>query len=580
MKNKLSPPQTGPIHWMASNPVAANILMLFFLIGGIYWGTQIKQEVFPEFERDEVRISVAYPGASPEEVVDGIILPVEEAISSLEGIEQVQSTAVEGQGTVTAEALVDTDLQQLAVDIKNEVDRISAFPDDAEEPKVIIPSRRRSVITLILFGELPDAVLKESAEMVRDQLLLDPLISQLELQGNRPLEIAVNVSQETLRTYGLTMQTLASQIRNGSIDLPGGTIKTSSGDVQLRMKERRNIGREFASIPILMTEEGTQISLDDIADIQDGFEETDQAMLYNGMPAIGIEIFRVGDQGPIEIADAVKKRVDTLRDTLPVGLSVDTVNDRSLIYQQRLNLLLKNGYLGLTLVFLLLGLFLEPRLAFWVTMGIPVSFLGSLLFLPFFDVSVNMISLFAFIVSLGIVVDDTIIIGENVYRLRQLGYDPLEAALIGAREMAAPVTFAVLTNIVTFMPLYFIPGVMGKIFRAIPVVVGVVFFISLIEALFVLPAHLGHQRPLKGRIGSLLEKVQARISNGITRIIEKSFTPLIILALRYRYISTAIAMTILLLTGAYIKSGHMGMTMFPKVESDRAYVSFELSTLR
>lgn len=576
MKDTLYSTHAGPIHWMAANPVAANILMLFFLIGGIYWGTQIKQEVFPEFERDEVRISVAYPGASPEEVVDGIILPVEEAISSLEGIEQVQSTAVEGRGTVTAEALADTDLQQLAVDIKNEVDRISSFPDDAEEPKVTIPSRRRSVITLILYGALPDAVLKESAEMVRDQLLLDPLISQLELQGNRPLEIAVNVSQETLRAYGLTMQALAEKIKNGSIDLPGGTIKTSSGDVQLRMKERRNVGSEFASIPVLMTEEGSQLRLGDIADIKDGFEETDQAMHYNGLPAIGIEVFRVGDQGPIEIADAVKKRVIALRGTLPDGLNVDTVNDRSLIYQQRLNLLLKNGYLGLTLVFLLLGLFLEPRLAFWVTMGIPVSFLGSLLFLPFFDVSVNMVSLFAFIVSLGIVVDDTIIIGENIYRLRQLGYDRLEAALIGAREMAAPVTFAVLTNIVTFMPLYFIPGVMGKIFRAIPVVVGTVFFISLIEALFVLPAHLGHQRPLQGRLGLLLEKMQARISNGITKIIKKSFTPVIIIALRYRYISTAIAMTILVLTGAYIKSGHMGMTMFPKVESDRSYVSFEL----
>lgn len=561
---------------MASNAVAANILMLFFLVGGLYWGTQIKQEVFPEFERDEVRVTVAYPGASPAEVVDGIVLPVEEAIASLEGIEQVYSSAVEGRGTVTVEALIDTDLQQLAIDIKNEVDRISAFPDDAEEPTVAVPSRRRSVITLILYGELEETVLKESAEMVRDQLLLDPLISQVELQGNRPLEISVDINQQTLRTYGLTLQAISEKIRNASLDLPGGTIKTSGGDIQLRMKERRNLGREFASIPIVVTDDGSVLHLEDIASIRDDFAETDSAMQYNGQPAIGIEVFRVGRQGPIEIAEAVKRRVDILRQILPDGLSVDTVNDRSLIYQQRLNLLLKNGYLGLALVLLLLGIFLEPRLAFWVTMGIPVSFLGSLLFLPFFDVSINMVSLFAFIVSLGIVVDDTIIIGENVYRLRQEGYGTLKAAIIGAREMAAPVTFAILTNIVTFMPLYFIPGVMGKIFRAIPVVVGTVFFISLIEALFVLPAHLGHQQPLRGSLGSMLEKFQQRVSRGIARLIKHTFTPCVVLALRYRYVSTALGLSILLVTAAFIRSGHMGMTMFPRVESDRAYVSFSL----
>ncbi len=568
--------QKNTISWMANNPVAANILMLFFLLGGLYWGTQIKEEVFPEFERDEVRVSVSYPGAGPEEIVDGIILPIEEAISSLEGIEQVYSTAVEGRGTVTAEALIDTDLQQLSIDIKSEVDRISSFPVDAEEPVVTIPSRRRSVITLMLYGALSEQVLRESAEMVRDRLRQDPLLTQIELQGDRPREIAINVSQETLRAFGLTMDELGRQIRAGSLDLPGGTVKTSGGHVQLRLKERRNIGTEYESIPIISTVDGAQLQLGDIASITDDFEETEYGMRYNGYPALGVEVFRVGNQGPIEIAEAVNKHVEHLRTVLPDGLHIDTVNDRSQIYKQRLHLLLKNGYLGLGLIFLLLSLFLEPRLAFWVTMGIPVSFLGSLLFLPSMDVSINMVSLFAFIVSLGIVVDDTIIVGENVYSFRQKGYPALEAAILGAREMAVPVTFAVLTNIVTFMPLYFVPGIMGKIFRTIPVVVGIVFLISLIEALFVLPAHLGHQKPLPGKAGALLERFQLGISNAITRIIEQFFTPVIILALRYRYISTALSIGLLLITGAFIKSGHMGMTMFPRVESDRAYVSFSL----
>lgn len=566
----------GSIGWMATNPVAANILMLVFLIGGLSWGLQIKQEVFPEFEIDVVEIRVAYPGASPEEVAEGIILPVEEAIAGLDGIKEVVSSAVEGRGTVRVEALRGVDIQQLTLDIKSEVDRIDSFPLEAEEPEVLVPIRRRSVISLILYGDLSRQVLRETAERVRDQLLQDPQITQADLIGARPLEIAIDIDQETLRSYGLSLQEVATRIRQASLDLPGGIIKATSGQVQLRMKERRELGHEFGTLPILTSSDGSQLLLRDIAVINDGFAQTDSSLSYNHLPAIGVEVFRTGDQGPIEIADAVRRHVRDLAATLPAGISVAAVDDRSAIYKQRLNLLLKNGYLGLALVFILLGIFLEPRLAFWVTMGIPVSFLGSLLFLPFLNVSINMVSLFAFIVSLGIVVDDTIIIGENVYRLRQQGYTAIEAAIRGAREMAVPVTFAVLTNIITFMPLYFIPGVMGKIFRSIPMVVVVVFLISLVEALFVLPAHLGHQKPLTGRIGSTIAGWQQGISDGISRLIRKVYTPSLIFCLHFRYITLATGIAVLLITGAYIKSGRMGMTMFPRVESDKAYAGFSL----
>lgn len=566
----------GPMGWMAANPVAANILMLFFLLGGLYWGTQIKQEVFPEFDLDEVIIRVAYPGASPEEVAEGIILPVEEAISTLEGIKEITSTAVEGSGTVRVEAMLDTDLQQLALDIKNEVDRITSFPVDAEEPSVTIPIKRRSVITLILYGDLSRHVLRENAEMVRDRLLQDPVISQVELLGARPLEISIEISHDLLRSYDLSLQEIATRIRQASLNLPGGVIKAPGGQVQLRMKERKDFGSEFENLPVLTTSDGTPVLLRDIAMVTDGFRETDRELSYNHKPAIGVEVFRVGEQGPIEIAEAVRRHMRILQAILPEGIEVAAVNDRSEIYKQRLQLLLKNGYLGLILVFLLLGIFLEPRLAFWVTMGIPVSFLGSLLFLPMLDVSINMVSLFAFIVSLGIVVDDTIIIGENVYRLRQQGLSAMEAAISGAREMAVPVTFAVLTNIITFMPLYFVPGVMGKIFRNIPLVVVVVFLISLVEALFVLPAHLGHQKPLQGKAAAVIAGWQQTISIGIRRLIQQVFTPTLIFCLRYRYITVALGLTLLMITGAWIKSGRMGMTMFPRIESDKAYVRFTL----
>jgi multidrug efflux pump subunit AcrB len=561
---------------MATNPVAANILMFFFLLGGLYWAGQIKQEVFPEFDLDEIVVRVAYPGAGPEEVAEGIILPVEEALSGLEDIRDINSSAVEGSGTIRVEARKGADLQQLALDIKNEVDRISSFPVDAEEPSVSVPLRRRSVITLVLYGELSRQVLRENGEMVRDRLLQDPIIAQVDLRGDRPLEVSIEIPAEILRSYDITLQEIAERIRRASLDLPGGSIRASGGQIQLRMKEKRDLGREFGSLPILTTGDGMPILLRDLAVIRDGFAETDQELTFNGRPAIGIEVYRVGDQGPMEIARAVRRHMADLQQTLPAGISVAAVDDRSEVYKQRLHLLLKNGYLGLILVFLLLGIFLEPRLAFWVTLGIPVSFLGSLLFLPMLDVSINMISLFAFIVSLGIVVDDTIIIGENVYRLRQEGKSALDSAVEGAREMAVPVTFSVLTNIITFMPLYFVPGVMGKIFRDIPLVVAVVFAISLVEALFVLPAHLGHQKPLRGRVAAMIADWQARVSAAIGSIIQRGFTPSLIFCLRYRYITVASGLALLMVTGAFIKSGRMGMTLFPRIESDKAYVSFAL----
>lgn len=566
----------GPMAWMAANSVPANLLMLLLLVGGFLWGTRIKQEVFPEFDLDRVTISVSYPGASPEEIEQGIILPIEEAIQGVDGIEEISSTAREGSGTVNVEAIVDTDIQQLATDIKNEVDRITAFPEEAEKPLVVIPSRKRRVISLIVYGDQDRSVLREVTEIIRDQLLQDDEITQTELLGERPLELSVEISQTTLKQYNLTLGQVAEIIRRSSLDLPGGSIKTRGGEILVRVKEQKDFKNEYAAIPVITNADGTFLTLGDIAVITDDFEETDQQLIYNNKPAIGIDVFRVGTQTPITVSDAVHRHMERLREILPAGVTVDTVNDRSEIFKQRINLLLTNGYLGLTLVFLLLGLFLEARLAFWVTMGIPISFLGSLFFLPHFGVSINMVSLFAFIITLGIVVDDTIVIGENVYRYRQQGMNFLEAAIKGAREVAMPVTFSVLTNIVTFLPLYFVPGVMGKIFRTIPVVVAAVFLISLLEALFILPAHLGHQKKLHKGFFYSLNRHQQGFSNWFTNFIKNVYGPSLRLSLRFRYVSMTIGIVILLITISYVKSGRMGMTMFPRVESDFSYVSATL----
>ena len=565
----------GPIAWMAGRSVTANLLMLVLLIGGLIMGQNIRKDVFPDFELDLVTISLPYPGASPEEVERGTILAVEEAIQDIEGIKEITATAREGSGTVTVEIIEGEDVGQIAQEIKNGVDRITSFPEDAEDPQVTVPSRKRYVVSLALYGDQSEWVLREEAENIRDRLLLDPEISQVELQGVRDYEISIEIPQEVLRTYDLTLDEVARAISRGAVEVPGGAIKTAGGDVLVRVSERREYGREFGRIPIISAPDGTEVVLEDIAQIHDDFAETDSFATFNGKPAIMIEVYRVGDQSPIEVADAVHRQVEDINTILPEGLNLVSQNDRSEIYRQRLNLMLTNGYFGLALVFILLSVFLEARLAFWVSLGIPISFLGSLLILPVIGVTFNMVSMFAFIVTLGIVVDDAIVVGENVYYNRQQGMGWLEAAMTGAGEISMPVIFSVLTNMVTFMPIFFVPGFMGKVFREIPLVVVTVFFLSLVESLFILPAHLAHRKESAGRKGYLdfLHRWQQRFSDFFVRMVRIRYGPFLALVLRWRYVSFSLGLLILMLAFGYVKSGRMGFELFPKIESDYAAVT-------
>jgi multidrug efflux pump subunit AcrB len=571
------PALRGPIAWMAGHSVTANLIMLVLLVGGLLWSMHIKQEVFPDFELDFVNITVAYPGASPSEVERGIIWAIEEAVQGLEGIEEVTAKANEGVGTVTVEVLEGTDPGRMAQKIQNEVDQITSFPDEAEQPKVAIADRKRSVVSVILHGDQSEWVLRQWAEDLRMRMLQDPDITQVDLEGIRDFEISIEIPQDTLRAYGLTLDEVAQKIGAAAVELPGGSIKTEAGDVLVRMKERRNFGREFGSLPVVTSNDGTEVRLADIARIEDGFEESDRFATYNGHRAIRLEVSRVGDQTPITVSDAVKRQVLNLEASLPPGLHLSLLNDRSDIYRQRLNLMLRNGFLGLGLVFIVLAVFLEARLAFWVSLGIPISFLGSLLFLPAAGVSINMVSLFAFIVTLGIVVDDAIVVGENVYYHRQQGLPWLQAAVHGARDIAMPVTFSVLTNMVAFLPLMFIPGIMGKVFSQIPVVVLSVFAISLVESLFVLPAHLGHQAEDRSP-GPLafLHRAQQRFSLFFANMVQRHYGDLLEWLLRNRYVTLCIGLAILLLTYGYVQSGRMGRTLFPKIESDYARVTATL----
>ncbi|MFH1378325.1 MAG: efflux RND transporter permease subunit [Planctomycetota bacterium] len=567
----------GAVAWMAGHSVAANLMMLLCIVGGIMALWRVKQEVFPDLALDIVTISVSYPGASPEEVESGIVTAIEESVRGLDNVKTVSSRSSEGVGVITVEMLLGGDLQRLSQDVQSEVDRIRGLPQDSEDPVVSIAARSREVLELVLYGDAPATSMLHYAETIQDILLQNEKITKIEIEGLPELEISVEVPQENLRRYGLTLADIATKINQSAIDIPGGGIKADSGEILIRMKERRDYGRQFKEIPIIAGPDGAVVTLGQIATITDGFEETDRYALYNGKPTVTLEVYRIGDQTPVQVADAVRAALPDIEAILPAGLNVVIMNDGSKNYKDRVELLVKNAMFGLVLVFITLGLFLDVRLAFWVMLGIPVSFLGTLLLMPSMDVSINMMTLFAFIIALGIVVDDAIVVGENVYHYRQDGYSFLAAAVKGVREVSTPVTFSILTNIATFVPIALIPGVMGKIFRMVPIVVCTIFIISLLESVFILPAHLGHQRKRKpwGPF-ILIQDGQQAFSHWFTRWVRRRYAPFLEFTLAHRYLSIAAAIAMLVIASGYALSGRMGMSVFPTIESDYSQATVTL----
>lgn len=564
----------GPIAWMARNSVAANILMVILLVGGLMYSKRVKQEFLPEAQLDLVSVGVPYPGAGPEEVEQGILLAVEEAVRGIDGVKKVTATANEGYGSALIEVLPTHDANQVTDDVRNEISRILTFPLDAEKPVISAIKFKVPVLDMVVAADLPENVLREITEQVRDRLLQEKGISQVELQDVRSLEISIEIPQDRLREYGLSLSDVANILSRSSVELPGGGLKTSGGEILVRVMDRRDLGREFARIPIVTAGDGTRILLEDLAVIRDSFDESDRFKFFNGKPAMQMTVFRIGEETPLTVEAAVLDVIEEMEATLPDGIEIAVTGNRAEMFRGRMGLLLKNGLLGLVLVFIVLGLFLEMRLAFWVMLGIPISFLGTFLFLPGFDVSLNMVSMFAFLIALGIVVDDAIVVGENIYHSHQNGMPFMEAAIHGAKEICVPVTFSILTNIVAFLPLYFVPGHMGKFFRVIPLVVCTTFIISLVEALFILPAHLAHQKDRKNH--SRLHLWQQSFGRRFTRFVKNVYGPFLDKALRARYITVSVGIVVLIITMGYIASGRMGWELFPSVESDMAICRYTL----
>lgn len=565
------------VAWFAGNHVAANLLMLFILLAGTVTGLSMKLEVFPETDLDRISIGVAYPGASPAEVEESIVTRIEERVAGLEGIKRIDSTAREGYASISIEVMSDWDLQKLLDDVKSEVDRITTFPDEAEEPVVGEVTRRVQVVNVAVYGDASESTIKRICEDLKDDITNLPGITYATLFGIREAEIHIEISEETLRRYGLTLDSVAQAVRRTSLDLPAGSVDTGGGEILIRTKGKRYYAADYADIPIITDPDGTVITLGQIAELKDGFEDVDLATRFHGQRSGVIQVYRVADQNALEVADTVKRYVEKIRPNLPHGINVDVYRDRSKILRSRIDLLLRNMAVGLLLVSILLGIFLNLRLAFWVTLGIPISFAAGLLILPRFDVSINMISLFAFITVLGIVVDDAIVVGENIFRQQDEGNEGLQGAITGAVEVGRPVIFAVLTTVAAFWPLLMGTGSMGKVMRNIPIVVIVVLLGSLIESLFILPSHLSGSRRQK-RGGGKKARIEGKVSKWLKWVINGPYHALVDFAVRWRYATFAAGLAILFMMMGVWKGGFLKFTLFPEVEGDILSSSLTMPT--
>ncbi len=561
------------VSWFAANGVAANLVMLLLVVGGVVTLFGIKQEVFPEMDSEVIAVRVPYPGAAPEEVEEGVVVRIEEKLQGLEGIKEIRSTAAENAATVLVEALRGADLQKLLNDVKSRVDAIDTFPEEAEEPIIEDIVLRRQVLEVAISGDADERTLKRLGERVRDEISALPGITQVELGAVRPYEISIEVSEAALRAYGLTFDQVAQAVRRTSLDLPGGKVETEGGEILLRTEGQAYRGAEFEHLPLVTLEDGTRLEVGDVARVRDGFAETDRWSRFNGKLAVLVKVFRVGDQSALDVAGKVQAYLAEARERVPEGIELTVWHDRTRILRSRLDLLLKNGRAGFALVVLVLALFLKLRLAAWVSLGIPISFLGAIALMPFLDVSVNLISLFAFILVLGIVVDDAIIVGENIYTKYQQGGAGLAAAVEGAHEVTKPVIFAVVTSIAAFTPLLWVPGAIGKIMRVIPLIVIPTLAFSLVESLLILPNHLSHLRHdreerSRRRSGRFWYRVQKWVAARLDWLIRRSYAPSLERAIEWRYLTLAGMLAILLVTVSVGVGGWIQFNFLPPIEAD------------
>ncbi len=565
------------IAWFARNHLTANLLVVIIVLLGAYsaW-KKVPLEVNPEYRFDEVRINVSYRGATPADVERAVVIPIERAIKNLPSIAEIESEANYGTARIIVTANQLTTPEKLIEELRPLIQGITTFPAEVEPPKLEIPNSAKwfDVIKVAITGEMDEADLLKAARRVRDDLTALPGISQAELQGDSPVEISIEADPARLRDYGLTYLDLAEAIRRSSLDLPAGQIQTSEGYLMIRTSGQAFTQEDFSDI-VVRNSQGSQVKLSDVARVTDGFEEVRKILRFNGKPCLLVEVLRLNNESALQIAESVKKYVTESKAKFPSGVTLHIWDDSSIELKGRLNSLLSTLLQGCLLVIIVLGLFLRPAIALWVLIGIPISFAGTLWVMPMMGLTLNVMTIFAFIIAVGLIVDDAIVTSENIYSKMSEGMDPEQAAIAGTEEIAMPVTFGSLTTIVSFLPLMFFEGFYGQFASQVPPIIAAILLFSLIEAKLSLPSHLKYLKPLPANPQGFA-RLQKWIADGLEYLIETHFRRLATFTARHRYASVAFFIAMSLASVALITSGRLGFVSMPNLEKNRLFVNFTM----
>ncbi len=569
----------GPIRWFAHNPIAANLLMILLVVGGALALPALNKEFFPSFQMNVVNVSMPYPGAGPSEVEEQICIRIEEAVHDLDGVKSVESTARQGLGSVGIEAEAGCDMQRLTAEVKNRVDAITTFPSDAERPIVSELAHKHRMLVITLAGDIGERDLKELGERLRDDLAAQPHVSTVELTEPRRYEVSVEVSEYTLRRYGLKFSDVVAAIRGSSLNLPAGAIKADSGDIQLQTRGQAYTRADFERIPLISAVDGTQVLLGDVATIVDGFEDVDVNTRFNDKPSHNLHVYVTSNPDTLATSESVRRWAQQTRPLLPPGVELEIWQDSADPFRDRANTLVSNGLGGLALVFTVLMLFLRPLLALWVCVGIGVAFMGTFFMLPYTGVSLNMISLLAFLLVLGIVVDDAIIVGESVHAHQVRGEPGLAGAISGARAVVKPVMYAVISTMIFVAPMLFLPGEMAESGMPIPIVVILALTFSLVECLLILPSHLAHMRPPQPSRYALvrrLEAVRLSFADGMVRFADEIYKPFLRRCLDANLLVAVLFFIALLFSLALYGGNWIRSAFFPAITIDYTFARVSL----
>ncbi len=562
------------IGWWANNPVAANLLMVGILLAGFLGFTAMEREAFPSFKDNSVKIQVVWPGAAPQEVEEQILFRIEGALKNIDSITRVYSTAQEGIAQLEVLSHANVDMETFINEIKNAVDSVNALPRDIEKPSVIRQIFRQEMIRVAVHGDLDERTLNRLAETLRDEISALPFVSIVDLFGVRREEVSIELSEESMRRYGTSFSEVATAIRNSSVNLSSGRIRTETGDVLLRTRNLADSEPDFKAIVIRQNRDGGRVTVGDVAQVVDGYEDEEILATVNGEPSVLLQIMSTDNMQVVKSSNSVRDWMEKRQESMPAGASLMLWSDSADVYKSRMATISSAAFAGLILVFLVLILSLRPQVALWVTVGISVAFMGTFALLPTFDVSLNILSTFAFLLVLGIVVDDAIVVGESIHNQTSITGGGPEGAVEGAIQVSKPVFLSVLTTMIAFAPWFFISGPDAQVTRQLSIVITLALSISLLEAFFILPSHLRKLRHRKnlGRLASL----QKRIEKSIISFANINYRGLIKTAIANRYITVAVFISAFIISVGFFSSGWVKFSFSPEVESEEIYINVEL----